>query len=308
MNDFISLGLILFAIFYAFLNGTGSYLVKIGLNRVEGLEISLKGLLRNIFRTIYQLIRTPIFILGFFLAVFGFLIYQLALSNYDLSLVKPLQTLSIVFIFLWGFKYLKERMTKREIFGISILILGSIFLSIFVSEKSTVLNLTNLIIFSLFIIISSIIYISITIFRRNEKYDEYFLAIASGFLYSLGMVFNNALYVFEIETYGYFSFSLQLFYNPYLYLLVICYIFASLIMLVAYFRGRLVIAASTIGCLTFGLPIFGAVFIFNEDMLIWFSGNLVFPLSFFKIFGIILLFIGALILYPRIQLIEEKTD
>lgn len=307
MNTISTTILLLLMIAYAFLNGTGSYLVKIGLNRVTGLEISLHGLFRNIFRTLYQLIKVPLFICGFILAVIGFLIYQYAILLYDLSLVKPLQTLSILFILLWGLKYLKEHINLREVFGILVLLLGSILISIYVSEKSTVLNLNNLIIFSIISILLTTIVIIITIFKKDEKMDEYFFAIASALLFSLGMVFNNALYVFEIEEYGKFSLSLHLLFNPYLYLLVISYFFAGFIMLVAYFKGRLSLAASTIGFLTFGLPIFGAIFIFNENLFILFDGALIFPFSFFKLIGLILLFCGIFILYPRIKLPEKNS-
>jgi len=275
---------------YAFLNGTGSYFIKIGLNKVRGLEISLWGVFRNVFRTFYQLIKTPLFIFGFILTVIGFLIYQYALSLYDLSLVKPLQTLSILFILFWGLKYLKEHIKFRELLGILVFIVGCILLSFYISaNKPKELNLNNLIIFSVFSIILSAIFLSYTIIKKDEKVKEYFLSIASGLFYSLGMVFNNALYV------GFSTLSLQLFFNPYLYFMVISYFFAAFILLVAYFKGRLSIAASIIGFLTFGIPVFGGLFIFNENI------------SFFKIIGLIFIFCGFLILYPRIRLLEKNS-
>ncbi len=73
-------------------------------------------------------------------------------------------------------------------------------------------------------------------------------------------------------------------------------------LLIAIYKGRLSIAASIINFLTYGLPILSAFFIFDENLLILFDGEIIFPLSFFKLFGIILIFLGLLLLYPRINL------
>ncbi|MHA1325408.1 MAG: EamA family transporter [Candidatus Helarchaeota archaeon] len=292
---------ILIMISYAFLNGTGSFLVKVGLNKIEDLEKTLGGLLRNIFRTFYYLLKTPLFVLGFIISLTGFLIYQYALSLYNLSLVKPLQSLSIIFVLFWGFLYFKEKIDLREKGGIIALLVGSFLVSFYVSEKSVELNFNNLVIFSIIILITCLFSISVTTIKKDKKVDEYFLAIASGLLFSLGMIFNNALIIFEIENSGGFLLSFQLLVNPYLYLLVISYFFAEIVLLAAVNEGRLSIAASTISCLTYGLPILGAFFIFNENPVILFDNALIFPLSFFKLIGIIFIFGGLLLLYPRLK-------
>ncbi len=288
-------------IIYAFLSGTGTCLVKIGLNKLTGVEITLRGLFRNLFRTFYQILKVPLLVLGALLTVIGFLTYQYMLALYDLSLVKPLQTLSIIFILLWGFKYLKERINSRELIGITVLLIGSVLISIYTSGKSQFLNFYNLISFAIILIILSIFFIIITVIKKDKKLDEFFLAIASGLLYSLGMIFNNAFFIFEIEKNGKVSLSFQLLLNPYLYLVIISYFLAVFVLLVAFSKGRLSIAASTISFITYGIPILGAIFIFNENLLIPFADALIFPFSYFKLLGIILIFCGIAILYPRIR-------
>jgi len=159
LDIFETLFLLLIMIIWAFLNGTGSYLVKIGLNKVTGLEITLWGVFRNIFKTFYQLIKTPILILGFIMAGIGFLVYQYALSHYDLSLIRPLQVLSILFILFWGLRYLKECINAREVAGIVVVTVGSIIISLYISaNKPKELNLNNLIVFTIFSVILSIIF------------------------------------------------------------------------------------------------------------------------------------------------------
>ena len=282
---------------YAVLNGTGAYFFKRGLYDVKGIEMTIKGFFRNPFRGIYQLLKVPIFILGGVFSVGGFLIYQYALSTYDVSIVKPLTNLSIIIIFILGYQLLKERLTKRELLGIAAMISGLILLSMFITEKSTLLDLAKMIIFSIILIIICLTLISITLIKRNKKIDEYFLTIVSGLLFSLGIIYNNAMYLYEE-----FSLTLEFFlYNPFFYLLIISYFFAFFIGMVAYSVGRMTIIAPMGNLLSMGVPVLGAVFIFYEDLIILIDGAIIFPFSFFKIIGIILIIIGTLIMYPKIE-------
>ena len=51
-----------------------------------------------------------------------------------------------------------------------------------------------------------------------------------------------------------------------------------------------------------GLPIIGALLVFNEALLVTAIGL---PWSLIKIFGIILVIIGAIAIYPRVSKIKE---
>jgi hypothetical protein len=49
------------------------------------------------------------------------------------------------------------------------------------------------------------------------------------------------------------------------------------------------------------VPILGASLIFNEELIILFDGALIIPLSFLKIIGIILIILGTLTIYPKVE-------
>ncbi len=295
MNNLFDLTLILIMVCYAFLNGIGAYFLKSGLGKVKDLEMSLRGFFKNPFHGIYQLLKIPTWVLGGVFFVSGFLIYQYALSLYDLSVVKPLTNLSIVVIFFLGLKFLKERITKRELFGISAMVTGIILVSMFVSEKSTELNILNMILFSLILIIICILFIIFTLMKRNKKIDEYFLTLVSGILFSLGILYNNAIYV----VYGEFTLSLEflisLFFISYFYFLIISYLFAFFIGQIAYSSGRMIIIAPIVNILSLGIPVLGAFLIFNEEFTI------------LKLIGIIFILIGILSVYPRMKQ-KEKAE
>ena len=207
-------------------------------------------------------------------------------------------------IFILGFKLLKEHITKRELLGIISMISGVILTSMYVSEKSTELNQGSMIFFSVIFIGLSILFISISLLKRDQKQDEYFLTIVSGILFSLGIIYNNAIYI-----YGSFSLTLEfLLFNPFVYFLIISYFFAFFIGQIAYARGRMVMTAPIANIIGMGLPILGGIFIFNEQIFVLFEGSLIFPLSFLKLIGIFLVLIGILIIFPKIKSIKETKS
>ena len=305
MNNIFDAVLILLMISYALLNGTAAYFLKISLSKVTEIEMTLKGFFQNPIRGFYHLLRIPTWVIGGILFVSGFLIYQYSLSLYDLSVVKPLSNLSLIVCFFWGFQILKEHIIKREIIGITAMVAGVILTSLFASGKESDFNQNNMIIFSIIFIFVALLFISVTFIKRNSKIDEFFLTLVSGILFSLGALFNNAIYVYGRNVFG-DEISLEFFlFNPFLYFLVISYFFAFFIGQVAYARGRMVIVGPILSLLTVGLPVLGAVFIFNESLIILFEGALLFPLSFLKIIGIILILSGILVIYPQIKEIQE---
>jgi drug/metabolite transporter (DMT)-like permease len=292
---------------YALFNGTSSYFLKKGISRVTGFEITLKGTFRNPFYSIYRFLRVPVIILGIALSSIGFLIYLYALSIYLMSDVKPLTNLSLIVIFLLGVFLLKERISKKELVGIATMALGAIFISMFATEKAesvTQINLLNMIIFSFIICIISLFFVIMTLIKRNKRIQEYFLAISSGTLFGLGVIFTNALFINPQYTLSYF------FSNPFSYLFALSYLLAIFIEAIAFSDGRLIYIGPVISILTILVPVLGASSIFNEHLIILFDGALIIPLSFLKLIGIILVLIGTLILYPKFGKFnsESQTD
>jgi drug/metabolite transporter (DMT)-like permease len=307
LKEIFNFGLLLMMLGYALFNGTSSYFLKIGINRVTGIELSIKGMFRNPIKTIYRFLRIPVVILGIVLSVIGFLIYLYALSIYLMSDVKPLTNLSLIIVFLLGVFILKERISKKELAGIVTMSLGAIFISMFATEKVESLpqvNIPNTITFSIICCIISICFIVMTFIKHNKKIQEYFLAISSGILFGIGVIFTNALLTNPQYTISY------LISNPFLYLFALSYLIAIFIEAVAFSSGRLIYIGPIISILTIAVPVLGASIIFNEELLILFDGALIFPLSFLKLIGITLIIIGTLIIYPKFGKLNpaDETD
>jgi drug/metabolite transporter (DMT)-like permease len=296
LKEIFNFALLLMMLGYALFNGTSSYFLKIGINRVTGLELTIKGIFRNPIKSVYRFLRIPVVLLGIVLSSIGFLIYLYALSTFLMSDVKPLTNLSLIIVFLLGVFVLKERISKKELAGIATMSLGAIFISMFATEKAeslTPVNIPNTIIFSIICCIISLCFVGMTFNRRNKKIQEYFLAISSGILFGLGVIFTNALFINPQYTLSYFI------YNPFLYLFVISYIIAIFIEVIAFSSGRLIYIGPVISILTIAIPVLGASIIFNEELIILFDGALIIPLSFLKLIGITLIIIGTLIIYPK---------
>ena len=179
---------------YGFLSGAGIYCLKAGMGKVEGIELTLKGLFKNPLLLLYRFLKIPIIFLGVLLSITGFIIYQYALDVYGVVIVKPLTNFNLLFIFLLGFVVLKERVTKREILGLIIMIFGVLGVSMFAEKPTMAPNMINLIIFSISLVVTSVTLLSIHLVKEDEKRNEYFLAIISSICFSLGVIFNNAVY------------------------------------------------------------------------------------------------------------------
>ncbi|MHA1279778.1 MAG: EamA family transporter [Candidatus Helarchaeota archaeon] len=281
---------------YGLLSGAGIFCFKLGIEKVTDFEVSVKTLFKNPILTIYKFIKVPLVLLGAIIAISGFLVYQFALLTYDVTVVKPLTNLNIVFIFIFGFVLLKEKITKREALGMTTMISGVIFLSMYVEDTSTSPNILNIILFSIGAILISVLFFFITSLKESRRFEEYFIAISSGIFFGLGVLFNKAIYetgfTFDIESY---------IFNPFTYLLIISYMFGLFIEVIAFKGGRLIVAGPIVGFISLTIPVIGAIFIFNESLLIFFAGELLFPLSYLKLLGIILILIGMIAIYPKMQ-------
>ena len=300
MDATIDTVLLMIMVGYAFVNGAGVYCFKIGIQKVKGIDLTLKELLKNPIKTFYYFLKVPVMLLAAALVVIGFVIYQYALDLYGIVNVKPLTNLNLFFILLFGFILIKEKVTKREIFGLLALVFGVVCVSLFAesSGASTFINYSNLIIFSTVTITVSLGLVLITILKDNKKRNEFILAVVSATCFSLGVIFNNAVY----RTGGSLANSTSLIYNPFTYLLVLAYFFGVFIEVVAFSDGRLVIVGPILNTVGVGLPVVGAVLVFNEALLVTAIGL---PWSLIKIFGIILVTIGAIAIYPRVEKIKE---
>ena len=102
---------------------TGELLLKTGINRHGGLDLSLS----SIIPTAWKLF-TNLFVLGGFAFVFsGALFWLVVLSRWDLSLAYPLLSISYIIGIILSALILKEQVTWLQVMGV-IVIMGGVTL------------------------------------------------------------------------------------------------------------------------------------------------------------------------------------
>ena len=104
----------------------GELLLKTGINRHGGLELSLTSLLPTAWKLF-----TNLFILGGFAFVFGgSLFWLVVLSRWDLSLAYPLLSINYILGILLSALLLKEQVTVLQVFGALVIMTGVTLVSI----------------------------------------------------------------------------------------------------------------------------------------------------------------------------------
>lgn len=278
---------------YAVLNGLGSLFLKKGLNEKEGKLKSFLKFDRTIVRNIIDLLKNPIWDLGFLFLVSDFIIYQFALKNYEVSVVKPLVNLNLIFVIFFGVKFMKDKITIKEIISICLIVTGAFSITYMSHESSTIINSSRLIIFTLIFII--LLIIGVLLLIRNKKSGkknyEYFGAILGGSLYGLGTIFNKTLFSFS-NNFSLVEVVLILFF-------VGSYAFAFIYVQFALSEGRLSIVSTISNITSIIIPFIGGIFVFGDNFLIPIDGNIIFPLSFMKLIGLILIVTGILLIYKK---------
>lgn len=79
---------------------------------------------------IQELITAPMLYLGGFLYLVSAFMNIFILKYLDYSIVLPLTSITYVWTFLLSFFYLKESITKKKAYGIGLIVLGSIILTL----------------------------------------------------------------------------------------------------------------------------------------------------------------------------------
>ncbi len=82
-------------IIYGLISGISAIILKIGIFRAGGIKIN--KFIRDIGSAAWRLMTTPIWLLGGISAIIGFIIYTVALNAYDVSVVKPLVNINLLF-------------------------------------------------------------------------------------------------------------------------------------------------------------------------------------------------------------------
>ncbi len=283
----IDLTLLLIMMGYAILNGLGSLFWKIGLNKFKSENINFLKLQTKNFGDFFKLVKTPIWTLGWILIISDFFVYQLALSRYDVSVVKPLVNLNLVFVIVFGVAIMKEKITPKEWVAIIFIVLGSILITVNAKETERSIDLPLMLVFAGIIGIS-IFFSVIALLKYPKSNYEFYISIFCGALYGLGSLFNKSAYSAGFGT------PLSLLF---LGLWGISYLFAFLYGQMAYIRGRMSMVSPIVNIISIIIPFIGGILVLGESIYTPDSSS---PLvSTFKIFGVIIIIMGILLSYKK---------
>jgi uncharacterized membrane protein len=283
------------------LSGIGHSIQRYGLEKLP--ELTPRGFFQRPFHLLFALFTAPIWLLGAILAVSGALMRWQAFSMGDVSYLKPLTNINILIVIVVGVVLLGEVIRSSEWVGISALLLGVFILSIFAQERfidtynifwyilSTIVCLTLVVIFTF---IGSQL-------NRSSREKELLFALSSGILYGIATIYLKAMTIEVIQVLGYFSvldlLSLMILVTrPSFWLYFTSSIVAYLLLQCAYSHRRVSVAFPVNNSLSTLVPIIIATLVFGDSLLVLIGGIIVFPFSYFPIFGIIAILIGIFFL------------
>jgi drug/metabolite transporter (DMT)-like permease len=244
-------------------------------------------------------------VIGFTLVQIQWVFLTLALDLASVSIITPLMSVGMVALVIFAYFYLKEPITKIEIIGISIIIIGIMLFGVTSREQEEIEDFNYVlqhlskgasIIFLGIVFSFSIILIVVSILRKFKNADILF-SIAAGITDALGAIFIRA--VMGGADFGGDGTKIQEsahFWEWWLImgLMILLNGTATVYLQVAYQRGKAVIVAPIFSVLAMITPVLGGIIIFDEwstyfiDQLYW--------LLFGKLSALILILIGATIL------------
>ncbi len=298
--------ILLIMFLYGLVSGGSAILLKKGIFQAGGIKI--QNFFKDIFPETWRLIKTPIWMWGGVTAISGFLIYTIALNNYDISIVKPLVNTNLLFTFIFAFFIFQERLKAIEWIGVVILIVGLLLIafspnviainpsSISIHDQVDVPLLFT--IFPLTIILVIIMAFLMFVARVGEGYEEYVFPLFSGTFYGFGTFFTKSFLIAinHINTADFFPLIIFI-YSLVMFLLT--YGFAIIAQQLAFEKGRLSIVSPIANSLSVTVAFLGAYFLFFEDLIVPIEGEIVIT-SYFKVLGLVCIILALFLLRREI--------
>ena len=289
-------------IIYGLISGSSAIILKIGIFRAGGIKIN--KFIRDIGPAAWSLITTPIWLLGGISAIIGFIIYTVALNAYDVSVVKPLVNINLLFTIIFAYLIFKESLTRVEWLGVCVLIPGILLVAFspFVESSEAMNDPLLLGLFPLTIILMVIMVFIMFVSKAGQA--EFVFPIFAGTFYGMGTFFTKSFLITlgrintgDPQTFWMFVYSIFMF--------LMTYAFAITAQMFAYERGRLSIVSPITNALSVIVAFIGAFFVFYEDLITPIGGQLLFQ-SFFKIIGLICILIALVILRREITPLQSS--
>ena len=291
---------VLLSLASAILVGVSVAMERKGLSSLP--EITPGGSARNPFHVIRILVFSRLWLAGWIIAQIGWAFAVQAFHIGDFNVVKTLSSLSIVVATLLCVRLLAEKLNTLEKFGIILVTIGALCVSL-ESEvtKQGFVDYNSFILFNgiaLALAFSLIALNSIRSKKSGKPSWEAASAAAAGIFYSVSSLFQYlATYGSQGSQNQFNLFSLE---SWLAYLLNVPFVVGYAIILLGFFsfqsamsRGRASIAFPISTSLGIAVPVLGSTIIFGELIIVPVGGSIQFPLSYLRLAGIILTVLGG---------------
>lgn len=231
---------------------------------------------QSVWQNIKNFTQCRVWLFGYLLTIIQWFPLMYAIKIGSLSLVAPTMGIGFIVLILFSWLYLKEPISKVEIFGIFIVIAAVI--SINVVKPTETGNLTllemnaffregNAIAFLVSFTVIVIILIAVTYGRKYPKSGG-LLAMASGLCYALATIFAKS----AIGSLGTGTFREALRSGVwYVYLILMClgYTVAFSSQQMAFQKGKAIVVSPTLDIMNLLTQVTAGIVIFNEWATIW---------------------------------------
>ena len=317
------MALVLLAIFLGILSYS---MLNIGMGLQKKGAASLPKIDEQTFRqNIKNFVTSKPWLIGFLLIQIQWVFLAFALDLASVSIITPLMSIGMVALIIFSYFYLKEPISKVELIGISIIIVGIAALGATSPLEDIEYNLDFVlehmssipsIIFLSVTFILTIFFIILCIVRKFKNADILF-SVAAGITDALGAIFLRAYMggadfrdrdiTREAATHwGWWVIFV---------LMILLNLTATIYLQVSYQRGKAIIVAPIFAVLAMIVPVFGGILIFNEWNFYFTESK--FGLMAGKIIALIVVSVGAILLslysdrqgrYDDIKTIQAKSE
>ncbi len=231
---------------------------------------------QSVWQNIKNFARCKVWVFGYLLTIIQWFPLMYAIKIGSLSLVAPTMGIGFIVLILFSWLYLKEPISKVEIFGIFIVITAVISINVVKPTETGNLTLTemngffrewNAIGFLIFFAVLVIILIAVT-YGRKYRQAGGLLAMASGLCYAIATIFAKSA-VGSLSS-GAFRDALRS-WEWYLYLFLMCvgYTVAFSTQQMAFQKGKAIVVSPTLDIMNLLTQVTAGILIFNEWIAIW---------------------------------------
>ncbi|HMF30636.1 MAG TPA: DMT family transporter [Candidatus Lokiarchaeia archaeon] len=241
--------------------------------------------------------KNKIWLLGLILATAAWYVYLPALAFADLSLLSPLAGVGLIILVVFSRYYLKERISKVEVAGMALIIVGVVILGVTITSEGPdrTLDEVNVIFgqapnlwFTAILIACILVLIAFPILKQYRSADVCF-GLAAGLMMGVGGVYSKA-FVAGFTGQGVFYALASWPWYIYILMLVFGNMGGTVIQQMGFQHGKAIIVVPLVTILSLFISVLGGLIVFLE----WAGLD---PVNVtWKIISLLLILIGTAIL------------